>query len=417
MQNFPVLKKRPKPRNLLIVTQNFTVGGLETQIKGQVEELKSLGWKVHLVCGSEYDNAYIPAGIDSVNQTPSIDNAANTQDLLRSVVFISDLIKKHQINIVHAHPFTSVLPSFLASRDNNVPFYLTLHGPASLGPGRGGYNGYGENFYNINELIFKSSNMIVVSEELSDRIKNISKQRPIILPNSVKVNKIRSWHHPKKHISDSRWLVVSRLDGEKNKGIKEFIKAALQAGVGHIDIAGKGPEEDSLRSWCASSSYDQHVGFLGPVQNPQSIMREYDGCAGMGRVVLESIERRKITCLVGYDGVKGILGGTDIKQAAYSNFSGRGLPNVAIEDFAACFAEAAKGNVVTANRSAVRRSYSQKETWRHYADAVGRVEAHHKGGTGVLKNLTDAIEGLDIDNSKPWYTESTTTSLLKELLA
>ena len=70
------------------------------------------------------------------------------------------------------------------------------------------------------------------------------------------------------------------------------------------------------------------VEFYGISADVPKLMRSTAGVAGMGRVVLEGLACQKPVCLVGYDGVKGIVDQDLIWQAARYNFSGRNLKSI-----------------------------------------------------------------------------------------
>ena len=59
--------------NLLIVTQNFSGGGLETQITGQVRALSVQNWGLHLACGRDVNPEIIPSKVDSAVSDLPID--------------------------------------------------------------------------------------------------------------------------------------------------------------------------------------------------------------------------------------------------------------------------------------------------------------------------------------------------------
>jgi hypothetical protein len=103
-------------KSILIVTQLFDVGGLETYIAGQVKSLIKDGWEVHLACGREYKQDFLPSGLSSF--TPEFQFGVETsfEELIQSVEQLCDLIEKKEIRYLHAHPFMSLFPSFLAAK-------------------------------------------------------------------------------------------------------------------------------------------------------------------------------------------------------------------------------------------------------------------------------------------------------------
>ena len=98
--------------------------------------------------------------------------------------------------------------------------------------------------------------------------------------------------------------------------------------INGIDIYGTGSSEDAIRTYVNDNNFSQLVSFKGVVSNIPAVMPQYAGFAGMGRGVLEAGISQLPVCLVGYDGIKGILNDETFKLAAYCNFSGRNLANI-----------------------------------------------------------------------------------------
>lgn len=348
--------------NILILTENFLHGGLETHIIGEVEELKKQGWGVHIACGRQTSDVIRLDRADSILQGLNMHYNATLKELEENIEQLSRIVKNYNINLIHAHPFGSILPGYIVAKKYKLPYITTLHGPASPT-----YN-QGNNF--INTSIIASSHTIAISDEVARIAKEVLGKEPTIIRNGVEYNYLNTDNAKKPPIKKSKWLVAARLDQEKIDGIKEFIKLSEIIGIEKIDIAGSGESRVSFESWCNSRSTNIEINFLGYVPKIQEIMLNYDACAGMARVALEAVERARITCLVGYDGVKGILNTKQsFEVAAMANFSGRNLPNINSGDLRHQYKTVSKENLEEL-RNIVGVHYNQEIIWRKFSQYI-----------------------------------------------
>ncbi|RYF29677.1 MAG: methyltransferase domain-containing protein [Chloroflexi bacterium] len=381
-------------KNLLIVTENFLFGGLETQISGQIEQLTRRGWKVHVICGKNYSNSDLLSEAASVLPGITLDIHPELADFKRAINTIRKIIREKQISIIHAHPFGSILPAYVASQEERIPMALTLHGPSSINTGMGSF------FESLVGEVIKNSYTIAVSPE----IKNIAEQRfgvdVAILPNSI--SRVGGQlKMPSESMYGSRWLIGSRLDKDKVYGIKHFIILAHELGVIRIDIAGDGDQKSELEDWCTEKGY-VNTYFLGRVDNLMSVMSNYDGCAGMGRFVLESLEAGRPTCLVGYDGVKGIINSSEfLKIMSEANFSGRNIDTIGRGELANSY-NIISTDVLRQLRCAVRVSYSERRIWSKYEAATRRMvfsDDKHSKLRAAYKNMSHSYNSnLTVDS-------------------
>lgn len=315
-------------RSILIITEQFTLGGLETHIQSEVYFLRRKGFDVHLATGEQFSEMLLPQGVSSLTTGLNFGSSINIRQMIYLVNQIRKIVKDKSIDIIHAHPFNSLIPGLLAAEAERLPFILTLHGPLSV-------SGYGGAIY---DLILKSivlphaSITVCVSDEIAS-IANpyVPADRLRIIPNGV------DFSHPLECSSsdvdfDPRWCVVSRLDSFKVNGIYDFVLKAKNLGIPGVVVVGDGPAKEDFRLRLIADDLAEFVEFYGPSVRAPSLMQIYAGVAGMGRVVLEAIAHRKKTILIGYDGVKGVMTLSLFEKARLANFSGRGLKNINVNE-------------------------------------------------------------------------------------
>ncbi len=316
-------------KSILIVTEIFDIGGLETHIRCEINSLNRLGWSVHLACGKEFKKTLVPQAVASLTSGLCMGPEATTEDLAKTVATLRSLIKLHKITVVHAHPFTSLIPSQIAAELEDVQFVVTLHGPVSLG---GGYLGLLYDFLLPSVVLPNANPLLVVSEETKNLTEPyVMNDSIVVQPNAIDLNEFNQVSVTEK--LDKKWIVVSRLDSLKIVGIFEFIKLAKVAGLEGVQIVGGGNAEMKLKEKIKREGLLGFVDFLGIRTDISQLMQNCEGVAGMGRVILEGVCSWKPTCLIGYDGVKGLVDLNLIKTASLFNYSGRNLPNISRNDF------------------------------------------------------------------------------------
>lgn len=311
-------------KSILIITQYYAIGGLETYINTQVKDLVKNGYQVHLMCNLVATPSVLPEGLTSCCVDINF-NIGTSGQLVESVSLIRQVIQDKKIDLVHVHPFDCIFPAVIAADCEKIPALLTLHGPLSL-------QHFTKNIYNqaLSIYFLKTLNTVFcVSQEVADQLREIIDHPSVkVLPNLIDNHNL-SGISVTSTLANKNWLIASRLDNDKSTGILKFIDFASRCDdIENIDIYGSGNDEEAIREYITENNFNEWVSFKGVVSDIPSIMQNYAGFAGMGRGVLEAAFNHLPICLVGYDGIKGMLDDEKFQQAAYCNFSGRNLPNV-----------------------------------------------------------------------------------------
>lgn len=358
-------------KSILIITEIFDIGGAETQIRGEINQLSKLGWQVHLACGNHFRPDLIPPLTSSITSGLALGPEATLSDLTVTVKILKKLIESHDIGVVHAHPFTSLFPSLIAAELTRTSLVITLHGPASLGTFYGPYYDF-----LLNSVILPSAELVVaVSEEVRAlAAPHVRKSALIVQHNAVQLDEVLAIHQVAQ--PDSRWLIVSRLDEYKVVGIREFILFAQTAGIPAVAVAGDGPAKELLHGQLAKDDLLEYVEFMGMHSDIPALMHRFSGVAGMGRVVLEGIASKRPVCLVGYDGVKGILDNVTFAQAAESNFSGRNLSNISFDSFADQLLALESSPVRTGGAAILGRLHDEAAVWADFSNTVDQIKVN-----------------------------------------
>lgn len=250
--------------SILIATEAWQGGGLESHLSGEIRALRRRGVGVHLAVGARFSGPLIQdahgqdAGCRLTAGLP-IAPEMTLGDFTECVEAMRELIRRNQIRLVHAHPYLALIPSLFAAALEGIPLAITVHGPNSV------HNSYGPLYdFVLKQLIFpQGTGVITVSQEIADLVAPFTGPAgATILPNGVAVQPAPD-SVPPLPSGNGAWLLVSRLDEPKARGALDFIGKALIAGFPKIDVAGDGPALPWLQRQVEARGLGAQVSFLG----------------------------------------------------------------------------------------------------------------------------------------------------------
>jgi glycosyltransferase involved in cell wall biosynthesis len=125
---------------------------------------------------------------------------------------------------------------------------------------------------------------------------------------------------------------MCRLDVSKDKSVYNAMDAAaLLAGRGmevSLAIAGDGPLRDRFEKYAGgiNARYGREVvKLLGSVSRTPEFLSWSDVVIGIGRSAFEGMATSKPTCIVGENGLAGVVRSDTVKALQYHNFAGRNI--------------------------------------------------------------------------------------------
>lgn len=355
-------------KRVLIVTELYSIGGLETQVAGMVRVLTARGHEVHFASGAAVAPAHLPPGLATAHYPLPLGSSSTAADLLAAVAQLEAIVRTRHIDLVHGHPFGSFLPAYLAARRCGVPFVMTLHGPASLRPAYGYLHDLLLKFH----LLPNADRVYCVSPEVRALAASyVPAETCRVLVNAVDLT---CFAPIETRPGPPRWALVIRVDAEKLPGLKDFCAKVAQLALGPVDVYGDGPCLEELRCFIRDGGWADLIRLRGPHNAIHHALTEgYTGVAGMGRVVLEAGAMNLPAVLVGYDGLKGLLDEATAARAAWWNFSGRGLETVSAARLAQQVqVELPEGFSRFHLRRWIEKHHDEEQIWREYeADIQG----------------------------------------------
>ncbi len=399
-------------KNILIVTENFSLGGLETHILSHCEVLNELGHQLFIVTSQ---NANLNIINKYIKKTLMIENFSSTKgkDVVNQFKEIEKFILDNKIDYLQIHPYTSAIVAAGVANHLEIPYSFTAHGPLNFS------SVYGETYKSLMfERVLSSAHKVyAVSPEVEKLIKQNNQKIDVkVLPNIVNVEDLsfNKVEREEKNIIS----IISRLDRDKIEGVIDCIKFCrelFKQPFGKeikVSIVGDG---DALEELKAFLNGDPNISIEGYSNNVNSYIQNSLFVCGMGRVILETIAQNVPALLVGYDGIKGFVTIKNVDLLSEVNFSGRNIENTSYADIIAEINETQLNNKkyflnswVFLNRSAttLKTEYSflegingfKKDNWgAQFLKICEELKEENVLSTASLVYLADLIT---IDNSK-----------------
>ncbi len=379
-------------KNILIVTDLFLNGGLETHILTYVEELEKEGFKVFLATKSRRQEYLSYGCFEKVYFFDEYDNY-DSSVLDKNIKKITTIIKNDAIDILHAHPFFALIESFFAAQECQIPYIITLHGPLSLGR----YVGAVYELF-LRTVLLEYAEVIVVSDEIKEMFASY-KNDIRVMPNPIDISKYMEVGTVQKQTDTHKCAIISRLDEDKLIGIYDFFDKVKATDCKTIEVFGNGNHESSFERKIKqlSSSIDiRKKGFSNNIA--KELTNHYCCVIGMGRVVLEAAFMNMPVILIGYDGVKGIVDKKLLEKASYANFSGRGLQTITEEELHEEYQQLLKEPQKFKLRDYVTEHYSSKNIVQNYISLLSNIKFNKCSFYNELKKLFLNIEFEQTEN-------------------
>lgn len=376
--------------NILVVSENFLSGGLETQLKGQVDFLKQQGHKVILLC-SNFDQENEPI-FDEVVAGIKFDINTTSDKFISVVDFIMEYIYDKKIDLIHVHPFNSIFAATIAAAKTKTKIVYTAHGPSSLN-----FFSYRDHSgYLFDQLILNEGfdYYFAVGKHLEVQIRNtFDTERVKFLPNGININEFSESKFP----NNKKWALATRLDPYKVKIILHILPYIDDLPIKQLDIYGDGDQKDLLEDYIKENGLEDKVRLMGFSRELGKELKDnYDGVLGHGRAFLEGLSLNLPSILLTYHGVIGACTKENLESFSLCNFIGRGdlpLEEVqVIELFKNIYEETDRYRV----RNEVAANFDEKIIWGNYLNIVDSIEFNEKP---LLNDLYYIIRSMESEET------------------
>ncbi len=261
------------------------------------------------------------------------------------VGYLIYLIRKHRIQLVHAHSRASSWSCHVACKLTGTPMITTVHGRQPVHASRKKFHALGDRALAVCEAVRDQliSSLGVAPELIAIGRNGINTEqyRPVPVPTN-----------DKPVIS-----IIGRLTGPKGELCYRLLDECLDLEKYRVQIASGSQIPERFER------FKSQVNFLGYVQDVPALIASSDLVIGAGRVAMESILMERPVFAVGEAQAPGLVTADNLDAAMASNFGDIGPKDLDI-DFAALPARiAAALNAdydATALAARVRASYDLK---------------------------------------------------------
>lgn len=308
--------------NILLALMSLDIGGAETHVVTLAKALKQKGHTVVVVsAGGIYEKELTDVGVVHVYAPLA---HKSPQAILKSVAAMNTAIKKHKIEVVHAHGRIPSLISGIVSKALGCHFMTTVHAMHKL------------NSYKWLTLFGRKT--ICVSEDIQRHIVNhydVKETQTLVIPNCIDTVKFSSKEKDASEVFTIGY--ISRMQGElaeratevsemlttyaydKNKTIRLMI---VGDGEEFNDVA-TAINQLSKRIADINTEKKIEIQLLGKRTDIPALINQMDVVVCVSRVAMEAMSCAKPVILLGGEGYEGLLNQDNYRHARGSNFTGR----------------------------------------------------------------------------------------------
>lgn len=301
--------------NILMALSQLEVTGAEVYATTVGNELTRRGHNVF----------YVSDTLTKPTLGPVFKLRFNKRSILRRfwhVFYLIYLIKKHHIQLVHAHSRASGWSSYVACKLTGTPMITTVHGRQPVHASRKAFHALG-------------LRAVAVCEDIAHQIvDNLGVDPAIVqvLRNGIETDKFQpvpAPDNPKPVIA-----IIGRLSGPKGELCYRLLDEVLDLDACKVRIVSgtKVPER--------FARFEGRAEFVGYVDDVPALLASCDLVIGAGRVAMEALLCGRPAFAIGEARAIGLVTEQNLDEALASNFGDIGPKDLAI-DFAALKAEIA----------------------------------------------------------------------------
>ncbi|WP_447827492.1 polysaccharide deacetylase family protein [Aeromonas hydrophila] len=269
----------------------------------------------------------------------------NKRSILRRfwhVFYLIYLIKKHHIQLVHAHSRASGWSSYVACKLTGTPMITTVHGRQPVHASRKAFHALG----------FRA---VAVCEDIAHQIiDNLGVDPAIVqvLRNGIETDKFQPVPAP----TNARPVIaiVGRLSGPKGELCYRLLDEVLDLDTCQVKVV------SGSQLPARFQRFQERVDFVGYVEDVPALMAQCDLVIGAGRVAMEALLCGRPAFAIGEAKAIGLITESNLDEALASNFGDIGPQDLAI-DFAALKAQIApalaSGTVSDTIRQRIQAEY------------------------------------------------------------
>lgn len=294
--------------NILMALSQLEVTGAEVYATTVGDELSRRGHRV----------SYVSDTLTKPHQGEYFKLRFNKRSIPRRfwhVGYLVYLIKKHRIQLVHAHSRASSWSCHVACKITGTPMITTVHGRQPVHASRKKFHALGDRALAVCEAV---RNQLINGLGVAPELIAIGR-------NGIDTSQYRSVAAP---VNDQPVIsIIGRLTGPKGELCYRLLDECLDLEKYRVQIASGSDVPERFER------FRDQVNFLGYVQDVPSLMANADLVIGAGRVAIEAILMQRPVFAIGEADAVGLVTPNNIDAAMASNFGDIGPKDLDI-DFA-----------------------------------------------------------------------------------
>lgn len=387
---------------ILIVSEKFIKGGLETHINTYYDLIKNDN-EVYFAFSKYEDNGYLKDA--KIFDNFYFNFNSTIEEFCSDVENLVKIIKDNNIDIVHVHPFYSFFPALFATAITNVKLVYTYHGYGSI------------NFIssNIDSMLFlygienKIDKVFCVAENAIEYFKELHNDNIVFLPNIID----EDIYNEHQITNNKKWALISRIDSDKYPSIIKFFDMLPKLDIDRVDIYGSGNKEDELKEYIKKNKLSNEIKLNGFTNKIYETLNDYTGTIGIGRVTLESLCMNYPSILIGYDKVVGVLDEKSYNEVKKINFVPAALDDIEIKEFNKQLKEINNGNYSNYQlRKQVIKDFG-KENVKNYLNELKKCGKITNSAFNEMYVQFNKI----VDKNSFFYTSQSTFDIISKKIA
>ncbi|ELR63994.1 Polysaccharide deacetylase [Photobacterium marinum] len=292
--------------NILMALSQLEVTGAEAYATTVGNELTKRGHKLF----------YVSDTLTKPHEGPYFKLRFNKRSILRRfwhVGYLISLIKKHNIQLVHAHSRASSWSCHIACKLTKTPMVTTVHGRQPVHASRKKFHAMGDKALPVCEAI---------EQQLINEL-NVIPEMLAISRNGIDTTRYQVTPPPR---NDKPVIaIIGRLSGPKGDLCYRLLKDSLDSERYDIRIY-TGTEPDTR-----FDEFKNKVNFVGYVEDVPAAMAEADLVIGAGRVAMESLLCGRPTFAIGEAISIGLVTPENVQKAMATNFGDIGPKELDID--------------------------------------------------------------------------------------
>ncbi|WP_044366963.1 polysaccharide deacetylase family protein [Vibrio fluvialis] len=292
--------------NILMALSQLEVTGAEVYATTVGDELSQRGHRVF----------YVSDTLTKPHLGPFFQLRFNKRSIFRRfwhVAYLVYFIKKHQIQLVHAHSRASSWSCHLACKITGTPMVTTVHGRQPVHASRKKFHAMGDK-------------ALPVCEAIRDQLQSdlgVHADDMIVSRNGIETEAFVWQSAP----SNAKPVIsiIGRLTGPKGILCHKLLSECIDTEKYNVQVISGSPVTEDF------SPFRSSVRFPGYSNNVQQIMAESDLVIGAGRVAMESLLCGRPTLAIGEASCIGIVDNDNLEQAMATNFGDIGPQDLNID--------------------------------------------------------------------------------------